>query len=71
MKIWKDIQKLVSFKKRNHTDTVDVDDDPAADAAADEAENQAILEENKTLGKVRMTDGERDKTFGVKKKYST
>ena len=68
MKIWKDIQKLVSFKKRNHTDTVDVDDDPAADAAADEAENQAILEENKTLGKVRMTDGERDKTFGVKKK---
>ena len=69
MKFWEDIQNLVRRKKYDKKGTtVDVDDDPAADAAADAAEDQAILEENKSLSKVRMTDGERDKTLGINKK---
>ncbi|WP_278831758.1 TrbI/VirB10 family protein [Mitsuokella multacida] len=68
MKFWEDIQNLVRRKKYDKKGTVDVDDDPAADAAADAAEDQAILEENKNLSKVRMTDGERDKTLGINKK---
>lgn len=68
LKFWEDIQNLVRRKKYDKKGTVDVDDDPAADAAADAAEDQAILEENKNLSKVRMTDGERDKTLGINKK---
>lgn len=68
LKIWEDIQNLVRRKKYDKKGTVDVDDDPAADAAADAAEDQAILEENKNLSKVRMTNGERDKTLGINKK---
>lgn len=69
LKFWEDIQNLVRRKKYDKKGTVDVDEDPAADAAADAAEDQAIiLEENKNLSKVRMTDGERDKTLGINKK---
>lgn len=68
LKFWEDIQNLVRRKKYDKKGTVDVDEDPAADAAADAAEDQAILEENKDLSKVRMTDGERDKTLGINKK---
>ena len=68
MKFWKDIQNLVQRRKYDKLGTVDVDDDPAADAAVDEAADQAILEENKNLSKVLMTDGERDKTLGINKK---
>ena len=68
LKFWEDIQNLVRRKKYDKKGTVDVDDDPAADAAADAAEDQAILEENKNLSKIRMTDGERDKTLGINKK---
>lgn len=68
LKFWEDIQNLVRRKKYDKKGTVDVDDDLAADAAADAAEDQAILEENKNLSKVRMTDGERDKTLGINKK---
>ena len=68
LKFWEDIQDLVRRKKYDKKGIVDVDDDPAADAAADAAEDQAILEENKNLSKVRMTDGERDKTLGINKK---
>ena len=68
MKFWEDIQNLVRRKKYDKEGPVDVDDDPAADAAADAAEDQAILEETKNLSKVRMTDGERDKTLGINKK---
>lgn len=68
LKFWEDIQNLVRRKKYDKKGTVDVDEDPAADAAADAAEDQAILDENKDLSKVRMTDGERDKTLGINKK---
>lgn len=68
LKFWEDIQNLVRRKKYDKEGPVDVDDDPAADAAADAAEDQAILEETKNLSKVRMTDGERDKTLGINKK---
>ena len=62
LKFWKDLQNLIKIRKKGKIGDVDIDDDPAADAA------EQLMDENKNLNTLRMTTGERDKTFGINKK---
>ena len=62
LKFWKDLQNLIKIRKKDKIGDVNIDDDPAADAA------EQLMNENKNLNTLRMTTGERDKTFGINKK---